>query len=519
MNNSAVASKNARSPTRRALTWIAGIGVAGLVAAAAVFAWFAMSYFNMALDTVGEVDFDRALHVPPLAESRVEGGVRTFDLTMQAGETDLGQGSMTPTWGINGTHLAPTLRAERGEDVQVRVSNGLDEASTLHWHGMHLPAQMDGGPHQMIDPGQTWAPNWRIDQPAASLWYHPHPHGQTARHVYQGLAGMFIIDDQDEAGLDLPRDYGVDDLPLIVQDKKFHDDATLDSSTSFMQSAGITGDTVLVNGTPGPYFDVTTHTVRLRILNGSNTRPYNFAFEDDRAFALISTDGGLLDAPVDLHEVQLSAGERAEIVVAFEPGEQVRLQSGPSDTGDRLAGGADHLDILQFRAGDHLGGVQDVPRELVEMPRIDESTAARTRDFELSGVSINGQEMDMARIDEIITLGDTEIWNVTNLDGQTHNFHIHDVQFQILDIDGREPQPHLRGWKDTVWLPEGQHIRLIMTFTDYPSTQWPYMYHCHTLRHEDQGMMGQFLIVEPGHSTQPNDYHLQPDREHGEHDH
>jgi FtsP/CotA-like multicopper oxidase with cupredoxin domain len=511
MNSVVDDSRKPQSRRKKVLKWAVAIASASLVIAAGILTWLAMVYFNMAINTIGTVPFDRELGIPPLAESRVEDGVRTFDLRMQTGEADLGQAAMTPTWGINGPHLAPTLRAEKGEHVQVRVTNDMDEVSTLHWHGMHLPGEMDGGPHQMIAPGETWTPNWVIDQPAASLWYHPHPHGETARHVYHGLAGMFIIDDEEESALALPRDYGIDDIPLIVQDRKFNDDGTLDASNSFMQSAGIIGDTVLVNGTPGPYFEVTTHTVRLRILNGSNARPYNFAFEDHRLFSLIGTDGGLLESPVELSSIQLSPGERAEIVVAFKPGEQVRLQSGPSDTKDRLAGGADHLDILQFRVAKDLDGLTHVPDELVEVPRIDESAAVMTRDFELSGTSINGQTMDMSRIDDVVTVGDTEIWHVTNVDGETHNFHIHDVQFQILDIDGRQPPPHLQGWKDTIWLPPDQRFRIVMTFTDYTSDQWPYMYHCHMLRHEDQGMMGQFIVVESGQSTRPEDYRLSQD--------
>lgn len=517
MSGVALDTRPTRSPIRRVLIWTSIIVASCLAIGIGVVGWFAVSYFTASINTIGDVDFDRELEIPPLAESRVEDGVRVFDLAMQSGESDLGQDAMTPTWGINGPHLAPTIRAEQGERVRVNVTNELGEASTLHWHGMHLPAEMDGGPHQMVAPGDTWSPSWTVDQPAASLWYHPHPHGQTAEHVYRGLAGMFIIDDEHESALPLPREYGVDDIPLIVQDRKFHDDGTLDASTSFMQSTGIIGDTVLVNGTPGAYFEVTTNTVRLRILNGSNTRPYNFAFEDDRAFSIIGTDGGLLEAPVEASSIQLSPGERAEVIVTFTPGEQVRLQSGPSDGGDRLAGGEDHLDIMQFRVADRLDGLTAVPAQLVDVPRMDESTATRTRTFDLSGYAINNQMMDMGRIDEVVTLGDTEIWTVTNIDGQTHNFHVHDVQFQILDIDGREPPPHLQGWKDTVWLKQGEPVRLIMRFTDYTSDTSPYMYHCHMLRHEDNGMMGQFIIVAPGQSTNPSDYHLGSDHGHRSH--
>lgn len=520
MNQSPDERSTGRKVTRRRfLRWTAATVGVGALAAAGGGAWFGATYLQARINTIGKVDFDRALGIPPLAESQMVDGVRTFDLTMQSGEVDLGQGGTTPTWGINGPHLAPTIRAARGERVEVHVTNDLDEASTLHWHGMHLPAEMDGGPHQTIPVGQTWEPHWLIDQPASTLWYHPHPHGHTARHIYRGLTGMFIIDDDKESALELPRDYGVDDIPLIVQDRRFNGDGSLDESSSVWHSDGIVGDTILVNGTPGPYFEVTTQTVRLRILNGSNTRPYNFAFDDQRNFSVIATDGGLLEAPVEMNAVQLSPGERAEIVVTFAPGEQVRLQSGPSDTRNRLAGGTDHLDIIEFRAEEQLSGTSQIPDELIDVPRIQESAAATTRDFALAGYAINGLAMDMARIDEVVTLGDTEIWTVTNFDGMTHNFHVHDVQFQILDIDGQEPPPHLRGWKDTVWLPQGQRFRLIMTFTDYASNEWPYMYHCHILRHEDQGMMGQFVVVEPGQSAQPEDYHLSIDHDSGSHEH
>lgn len=482
---------------------VVGILGLGFVTAAGFGAWAGIAAMTAPLDTIGKVEFDRPLAIPPLAASTVEDGTRRFDLTLQTGTTDLGRGTPTPTWGVNGDLLGPTVRAQRGERVELRVENRLPETSTLHWHGMHLPAEMDGGPHQLVEPGETWTPSWTIDQPAATLWYHPHLHGSTAEHVYRGVAGMFLIDDPEEAALDLPRDYGVDDLPLIVQDKSFDDDGELDLSTSLFESAGIIGDTVLVNGTPGPYADVTTEAVRLRLLNGANARPFTFTFDDGRTFDLIATDGGLLPAPVRLTSLQLSPGERTEVVVRFSPGERVVLRSENSDTRTTFAGGRDRLDIMQFRAADQLDPAPAVPAKLAEVPRLDPSDAATERSFSLAGSTINGRPMDMSRIDEVVTVGDTEIWTVTNADGGSHNFHVHDVQFQVLDIDGREPPPWLGGWKDTVWLRHGERVRLIMRFTDYTSTEWPYMFHCHTLRHEDSGMMGQFVVVEPGETPGP----------------
>ena len=232
-----------------------------VLAVAAFLGVVAVAYLEAEINTVGAVDFDRPLAIPPVAESRVDGkGRRVFDLTMQRGKTNLGRGALTETWGVNGSYLGPTLRAWRGEEVMVNVTNELGEESTLHWHGMHLPAAMDGGPHQMVAPGDTWSPRWRVDQPAATLWYHPHPHGATASHVYRGIAGMFIVDDRHASALPLPDEYGVDDLPVIVQDKAF-DGSELDDSGRFLSGQGILGDRIVVNGTPGPYFDVTTELV------------------------------------------------------------------------------------------------------------------------------------------------------------------------------------------------------------------------------------------------------------------
>src|SRR5699024_7251858 len=177
-------------------------------------------------------------------------------------------------------------------------------------------------PHQMIDPGQTWAPHWQIDQAASTLWYHPHPHGQTEDHVYRGLAGMFIVDDDASRKAELPHEYGIDDLPLIVQDKTFDGDGEPELTHDGAEP-GMLGDTVMVNGTIGGVQKVTTEKVRLRLLNGSTARTYAFEFPD-RPMTLTAGDGGLLDEPAQVDRLRLAPGERAEVVVDFSPGETVR---------------------------------------------------------------------------------------------------------------------------------------------------------------------------------------------------
>jgi FtsP/CotA-like multicopper oxidase with cupredoxin domain len=497
-----------RRPRRfRPLRWLLGLLAVGLVLVLGVFGLVAWAWSSAGVDTVGRVEFEQRLRIPPLARSHTDGqGRRVFDLTAQEGTTELRPGTRTDTWGFNGSYLGPTLRAERGEQVALRVTNDLEESTSVHWHGMHLPARMDGGPHQQVAPGDTWTPHWRVDQPASTLWYHPHPHGDTEQHVYRGLAGMFILDDPDSRVADrLPHEYGVDDIPVIVQDKDFDDDGELREGGSSLGGTGLLGDTLLVNGTYGPYLDVTTTRVRLRLLNASTARVYDFGFSDDREFAVIGSDGGLLPAAVRQDRITLSPGERAEVVVAMRPGAQVDLRSYPPDVGagllGRFAGGSDAFDVLQLRAADRLAPSPALPETLAPAPDLDvdeDGLQEVDRRFELSGRSINGTQMVMSRIDESVELGSTEVWEVHNRDGMHHNFHVHDVQFQVLSVDGAAPPADYGGWKDTIYLRPSTTMLIAMRFSDYADARTPYMFHCHLLAHEDSGMMGQFAVVRPG---------------------
>ncbi|GAA1990421.1 multicopper oxidase family protein [Microbacterium pumilum] len=457
--------------------------------------WIATQTGRPTPPATGTVSFDDPLRIPPLADSLVIDGVRVFRLEAQSGATDFVSQGPTPTLGYNGTYLGPTLVAARGETVRVDVTNSLDADTTVHWHGMHLPAAMDGGPHSPIQPGATWHPEWTIDQPAATLWYHPHLHGETRAQVDAGLAGMFLLRDPDEAALALPRDYGVDDIPVIVQDRSFSSDGAFSGGLG-MQFDGVLGDTVLVNGTPTPHLDVATERVRLRLLNGSSARMYDFTFADDRTFDLIATDGGLLEAPVPSTSIPLSPGERAEIVVTIASGERVALQSRAPDPA--LNAGAATFDVMQLRGADAPSPSPEVAPVLAELPAPDAAHSVTERSFVMSGHNINDRQMDMSRVDFTVNVDTSEVWTVRNENPLPHSFHVHDTQFRVLTIDGAAPPPRLAGWKDTIALEKDRVYRLLVTFDDYADPTTPYMYHCHLLWHEDQGMMGQFLVVEPG---------------------
>ncbi|XVQ14916.1 multicopper oxidase family protein [Spirillospora sp. CA-255316] len=498
-----------KAPSRRAvLRWSGATGLVTAVPAAGVGGWF---YTRARRSNVGRLSFANRLRIPPLlVPERTERGEKRFRLRAQRGTAQLLAGRRTPGWGYNGPYLGPTLRARRGDRVIVEVSNDLAETTTTHWHGMRLPARMDGGPHQPIAPGTTWRPAWTIDQPAATLWYHPHLHERTAAHVYQGLAGMFIVDDEVSEGLRLPAQYGVDDVPLIIQDKKFRGDGALDASGmrfGGLSLTGLLGDEILVNGTHDPYLEVTRSLLRLRLLNASNARVYDIGFADGRDFRLIATDAGLERAPRTLRRVPLSPGERAEIVVAFAPGERAVLRGHPPRMGanpvyERLAGGDDAFDLLELRAARRLEPSPPLPARLAEPEPIPAGAGSRTRSFVMGDFTLDGRTMDHHRIDHVVETGAAEIWTVTNRggfpsNGLPHSFHVHEVGFQILDVNGRAPAAHQRGRKDTVFVPPDTTVRLAMRFGRHSDPVHPYMYHCHLLAHEDAGMMGQFVVVSP----------------------
>ena len=453
------------------------------------------------------------LIIPPLLKPQIVGEEKVFVLSAENGETVFLEGKPTKTDGYNGTYLGPTLRAHKGDKVRIVVTNNLSQPVTTHWHGMHLPAIMDGGPHQEIAPGGVWEPHWTIENEAATLWYHPHVLEQTGEQVYSGLAGLFIIDDENSDSLSLPKAYGVDDLPLIVQDREFREDGEFvyaPQRKDELGHTGMLGDTILVNGTYAPFVDVPAKQIRLRILNASNARRYNFGFEDGRTFYQIATDGGLLPSPVPRTRMILAPGERAEVIVDLTgETEPLTLISDAVHEENKvlrfirtmIKAERDEnqvFKIIELRPQPTAEVIETIPQLLNSIEPLSSTSAVRTRRFILDprNRSINGQVMDHQYVNEVIHSGDVEIWEIINLSGTFHPFHIHGVQFQILDRGGRPPADYEKGWKDTVLVSNAEIVHVIMRFPEFSDANTPYMYHCHILEHEDMGMMGQFIVTD-----------------------
>jgi len=425
------------------------------------------------------------LMIPEMLEPTIDGDVHRYDLALNNSTHDFGDGTATDTLSYNGESiLGPTLRWTSGASVEIHVANGIDEVTTTHWHGADVPADDDGGPHSQIAPGETWVADFEVIQPAATLWYHPHMMDLTAEQVYFGGAGMIIVDDDDPRTAELPSTYGVDDVPVILQDREFAADGQLSFEIDDDDNGDLNPD-LTVNGTIDPYTVVPAGPVRLRLLNGSQARVYELSVSND-SMTKIASDGGYLASPVGLETLTIAPGDRAEIIVD--------ASGGPVYLQDAVFGR-----VLELRPDDTLPTAQFAPSELADVEVITPDDIDRDRTFAMDevgdGWGINGVQMDMGRVDEIITLGDTERWTITADDG-VHVFHVHQTQFQILSIDGDPPAPEDAGWEDTVLVTEGQEVVIAARFDTYSNPNVPYMYHCHILDHEDTGMMGQFQVLE-----------------------
>lgn len=462
----------------------------------------------------------KSLAIPPLDRGKVIDGERRFNLSVSHGEKTFAGGRSSRTIGINSSYLGPTLEMRRGERVRFNVENRIDEDISVHWHGFELPAAADGGPHQAIAPGARWTPSFEVRQRASLYWYHSHALHRSGPQVYAGLAAGIYVRDEDEDRLELPNDYGVDDIPLMVQDRVLGADGSLIYPTGMhARMMGVTGDSLFVNGTPSPVFEATTGLLRLRVLNASNARSYNFFLDGGRTMMIIASDGGLLERPISARSLKLAPGERAQLLIDLSDGRPARLRASSPDNamgmmggmggmmgdmgrGSRDRAGERDFSILDIMPAGNSVQKRQVPGTLVMLPEIDPSSAIRTRRFVLDmgmgmrgGFTINGAEMDMNVIDERVSVNQWEIWEIGNQSMMAHPFHIHNVQFRILDRSGRPPEAAEMGLKDTVMVNPGERVRLLLRFEENTDPDLPYMYHCHILEHEDAGMMGQFVVT------------------------
>lgn len=430
----------------------------------------------------------------------------------------------TPVLAYNGMIPGPLIEVTEGDRVEIAFENGIPgEESTIHWHGMPVPADQDGNP---MDPvasgdGRTYVFGLPEDS-AASYWYHPHPHGKTAEQVYRGLAGVFLVKPKVDP---VPAEYG--DTVLMFTDLRLAADGTMPASTMADMMNGRVGDHVLVNGQRNPRLEVPFGTKRrFRLYNATNARFLRFSF-DGPSMMIIGTDGGLLDAPVAADDILLSPAERVELIVSFDKPGPVTLYTldydrgwmgpgRPADAGltlltvnvsDTPAEPAPPLPE-KLRTISSLGAPATTRRfvftESMDMGSGDMSMGGSMKGMDMGshdmagvamgsgatgmGFFINGVSFDMNRIDVVSKAGQVEQWEIVNQADMDHPFHVHGTQFQVIERErnGKVTKPDYLAWKDTVNVAQGETVRLLLR-QDQPGAR---MYHCHILEHEQLGMMG-----------------------------
>ena len=442
--------------------------------------------------------FELPLNIPPIAQASGtdSAGRPIFEITQQNASVEIIPGLQTDILGYNGMTPGPTIMVDSDQEVIVRQVNNTNVQTTTHLHGGHMPAGNDGHPVDYVNPGTSKDYLYTNKQVPATLWYHDHTMDLTGDQVYAGLAGFYLMSDEYERSLGLPS--GDHELAIVIQDRTFGADGSLQYSDNIM---GELGDTILVNGTPYPFLEVGTARYRIRILNGSNARSYNLVLSNGASFVQIGSDGGLLQAPVSRNSLNIAPAERLDVIIDFSNasiGEQIVLQN--------TSGSGGTAQIMRFDVAHAENDGSVIPSVLRRIERIDPAASVQTRRwvFGMSGGQypwvINGLAYQEDRVDAFPRLGTTEIWELTNRTGMMHPVHIHDIMWQVLDVNGRPPALEDAGWKDTFKVPPMGTVRVIGRFDDYVGDPneitTAYMMHCHILEHEDHAMMTQFIVVE-----------------------
>ena len=429
------------------------------------------------------------LQLPPtLVPVSSSGTEDRYELTIREGRTEIIPGTLTPVYGYDGVYPGPTIRARKGRTAVVRVTNGLTFNQNIHLHGGIVPAAVDGHPMQLIAPGGSFTYTYPNIQDAATLWYHDHAHGLSARTMFYGLAGFYIVEDDLESSLQLPS--GDFDVPLVIQDRAFNEDGSLLYTENVDE--GFLGDTIVVNGSVSPRFPVKKALYRLRFLNASNAREYRLALSNGAPLVQVAGDGGLLEAPVSRTAVPLAPAERVDVVVDFR-----RLRTGAQVELRNTLGSGGTEAVLRFDVTGRSANSGRVPAQLRPREAISAPVATRRWDlmFSTAGApewQISGAGFDMDRIDARAQLGTTERWQFVNGSHRPHPMHIHGVHFRVLDRTNGAVHPGDRAWKDTVMVAVDETVIVQPRFAPYPGR---FVFHCHNLEHQEKAMMLQLEVV------------------------
>ena len=414
------------------------------------------------------------------------------NLTAAPATLSIVPGTKTPSYAYNGRVPGPILEVYEGDHVIVHFHNRLPTASTIHWHGIHLPAVFDGSPLNPVPAGADFDYKFTPERGSAgTYWYHPHPGEITGEQIAKGLFGALIVRARDDPLRGIP------ERVIILSDNRFNPDGTVSFADpaspagKIDEENGREGPMLFVNGKRMPVMSIRSGEVqRWRIVNASAARVFRLAIPG-QTLIHVGNDGGLFERPLEVKDIIVSPSERVEILVrgTGKPGTRTVLQDLPYDryvpqTRPQDWDVTHNLMTLAYTKEKPMRPVV-IPAKLRHIVPIDTTLATVHRVFTLQQGFINGKVHDMHRVDETAKLGAVEIWEVENIVGMDHPFHLHGFQFQVIDRDG-VPEP-FTSWKDTIDVPKHSVVRFVVQFSDFAG-KW--MYHCHILDHEDHGMMG-----------------------------
>jgi suppressor of ftsI/bilirubin oxidase len=458
------------------------------------------SFTNGTLTVQSAATVNGTLVIPPLLVPTIDdSGVKHFTMNMLKGSTTLLPGVSSTTEGFNGVWMAPSIEVNNGDQVAMAITNSLGEDTTVHFHGLHVPAIYDGGVFGVFSSGTTYSPSFTLNQQAATLWYHPHVMGDTARAISLGLAGEFIIGDNSATSAVLPGIYGINDIPLVLQQEAIASDGTIEYT-----EPTITGPNfpLFLNGmnvsTAAATLNTSQNRLRFRLLNASIGSQVTVSMSDQSAFTMIASDGGYLAAPLPVTGVTLGPAERAEIIVDLASGATRTLVTAVDGVITEFPSATISTLVITTTG---VSTPATLPTTLNTITPFGTANAVSrtvtlngtTGNFGIDGVEVL-QLSQFAQTAIHSTLGNTEVWNILNQTRFAHYFHMHDVEFQILSIEGNAPPAAEAGWKDTVAVPPYDTVQIVMQFLDYADANNAYMLHCHTVTHEDEGMMGAFYV-------------------------
>ena len=431
--------------------------------------------------------------------------VAAASLVAAPGSARIAGHESSPAWLFNGLLPGPTLRARRGEQAHIRLLNQLPESSIVHWHGVLVPEYADGHPRYAIGPGASLDYQFPIVQRAGTFWYHPHAHHLTAGQIHRGLAGFFIIADDEEDALGLPS--GPREILLLLQDRDGDAAAAFSyAPTTADLHSGMLRDVPFGNGVRLPTLQVSGQRYRFRVLNASQARVYLLALDNGGSLTVIGNDGGLLPSGTEVESVFLGVGERIDFLIdfaAFPAGTRMMLKSLPF----ALPTAADgphpqglEMDLLELVRTAGSGATDPpLPALLSSVPPLGPAVAAdRTFVFRSTNQEdmhqINGRSFDMNRVDEQIPLGQVERWLFSNDSAIPHPVHLHGTHFQVESRSSGRNQvfPYEAGWKDTVLVMPLETVGVLVQFDRYRGI---FPLHCHNLQHEDMGMMLNVEVV------------------------